>query len=115
MRLTRSELTKLAQDFWGNTGNPLDVDIAVAVAMAESGGVVDAVNDNYPEHQPDPESIYRYDYGLWQVNSVHGFSSYYLVRYPEYNAACAKDVWDRQGWRAWSTYTSGIYKKFLED
>lgn len=113
MALTRTEIADIAWRHWGDTGNE-NVAIAIAVCFAESGGKVDAVNDNFPRWQPDPNSIYRYDYGLWQVNSVHGYNAEFLLSHPDYNAACARAVWDAQGWGAWSTYNVGAHQRFLE-
>ena len=66
---------------------------AVAVAYAESGGDPFAIN-----HNNDGST----DYGLWQINSVHGFDDLFN---PVVNAEAAFDVWQRQGWTAWYAHT----------
>jgi len=70
-----------------------DLVVAVAVAFAESDGVVDAVNVN------GNGSV---DRGLWQINSVHGFSGLFDGAV---NAGAAFDVWVGQGWSAWYAHT----------
>jgi Lysozyme like domain len=77
--------------------------LAASVAMAESGGNPNAVNQ---------DSNGSHDTGLWQINSVHGYSDSQLKE-PYYNVSAAKAVFDSSGWGAWSTYTSGAYKQYL--
>lgn len=88
----------------GFTGD--DVAIAVAVALAESGGRYAAVSP--------PNFNGTRDYGLWQINSVH---AQLFAQYPTWwdasNGKMAKDVHARQGWRAWTTYNTGAYLLFL--
>jgi hypothetical protein len=81
----------------GWTGN--DRVIAVAVALAESGG------DPTAQHRNANGST---DYGLWQVNSVHGFPVPELLTVVG-NGRHAHEVWQRQGWNAWTTYKTGAY------
>ncbi|HET6495774.1 MAG TPA: hypothetical protein VFH61_10470 [Thermoleophilia bacterium] len=40
----------------------------------------------------------------WQVNSIHGFDAERLLTDPFYCAWAAHDVWERQGYQAWSTW-----------
>lgn len=87
---TPLELAKLAKNA-GFTG--VNVVNAVAKALAESGGVLDAVGG--------PNTNGTYDYGLWQINSVHGYDKNRLLGDPQYNANCAYEIWKRQGWGAW--------------
>ena len=70
-----------------------DLVVSVSVALAESDG--------------DPEARARNrngstDSGLWQVNSVHGFSG---LKDPQTNADAAFHVWQQQGWTAWYAHT----------
>jgi hypothetical protein len=76
-----------------------DTKIMTAVALAESGG--------------NPKARHRNtngttDFGLLQVNSVHGFDSNCLLD-PECNIDKAHDVWKQQGYGAWSTYNNKAY------
>jgi hypothetical protein len=79
-------------------------DIAAAIAMAESSGNTQAV---------DHDSNGSTDYGLWQINSVHGYDPARLLNDPNYNAKAALAVYQSSGWGAWTTYTSGAYLKYL--
>ncbi|MSQ29145.1 MAG: hypothetical protein EXR68_01470 [Dehalococcoidia bacterium] len=89
------------------------IDTVTAICLAESGGETQAVNDNYPRWRPDPDSPYRYDYGLAQINSIHGFEAQRLLDDADYNLAAARRVYDRQGLRAWSTYNAGAHLPFM--
>jgi hypothetical protein len=80
--------------------------IAAAVAYAESRG------NQHARHVNSDGSI---DLGPWQVNSVHGFDSGRLVNDAVYSAKAAHDVWEHQGWGAWTTFRSGAYKAYLDD
>lgn len=88
--------------------------VAVAIALAESGGRTDAHNDKPPDDS----------YGLWQINMIGGLGPEREERYntsrrtlfngPE-NARVAYLVFKDAGnsFRPWSTYTSGSYLRFL--
>lgn len=83
----------------GFAGN--DVIIAGAVGMAESSGRTDAIN-------------FVPCVGIWQIN-VRAHPEYTIdqMKDPGNNARAAYAVFKSQGWRAWSTYTSGAYKRYL--
>lgn len=110
--LSRSQLTGLAQSV-GFTGP--DVAIAVAVALAESGGNPGAHNSTPPDDS----------YGLWQINMLgslgpprrkkFGISSNTDLFRPAINAKAAKIIFNESGWKAWTTYTGGKYKQFLTE
>jgi hypothetical protein len=70
---------------------------AVAVAFAESTFRADATNHN---------SNGSTDYGLWQINSVHGYPELQNGQWkdPATNARLAYQVWKSQGWNAWSVH-----------
>jgi hypothetical protein len=74
-----------------------------AIALAESGGKTDAVNRNTNGST---------DTGLWQINSIHGYSSSALMD-PRTNARAAKAVFDKQGYTAWVVFKSGAYMRYL--
>lgn len=89
-----------------NAGFPSsEIPRAVAVALAESGGVVEVV------HRNPNGSI---DTGVWQINSIHGISSLSLQD-PNTNAKAAHDIWAAAGnsWTPWTTYTSGAYLIYM--
>jgi len=70
---------------------------AVAIAYAESTFNATATHKN---------SDGSTDYGLWQINSVHGFPELSNGAWsnPNVNAQLAYRVWKAQGWNAWSTH-----------
>lgn len=84
-----------------------DLVTAVAVALAESGGRIDATNTN---------SNGTTDYGVWQINSVHADE---FSKHPQWwsveNADMAHDIYAAAGntFQPWSTFTSGRYTSFL--
>jgi hypothetical protein len=87
----------------GFRGNALT--IAVAVALAESGGNTQAIN------QSD-----KTDYGLWQINiAAHPqYSPQRLLSDPLYNAQAAYQISSSgSNWNPWTTFTNGAYKNFL--
>lgn len=77
-----------------------NVGVMTAIALAESRGKVDA------KHTNSDGSI---DYGLLQVNSVHGYDPNCLLQ-AECNIDKAHEVWLKQGYGAWTTFNTGAYK-----
>jgi hypothetical protein len=76
-----------------------------AIALAESGGRIDATNKN---------TNGTIDRGIWQINSSHTqFDAQRLLSDPLYNAQAAVAIFKSQGLTAWTTYTSGAYRQFL--
>lgn len=79
-----------------------DLDVAAAIALAESGG--------------RPEAISRTnDYGLWQINapSWPQFTKTELLT-PAGNArAMAVVRRSGRGWDHWTTYRTGAYRRFM--
>lgn len=111
--LSREKIRELASNA-GFKGN--DLDIAVAVALAESGGNPDAFNGKGKDES----------YGLWQINMygdlkkdrLHKFEKFNVFQpmdllIPRANASAAYEIFRGSGWGAWTTYTSGAYKQFL--
>lgn len=82
---------------------PWDVQTAVAICQAESGGDTYALSSTG-------------DRGIFQVNFVHSdlvngdLSALYN---PAINVKVAYEVYSSAGWRAWSTYNSGAFYRFL--
>jgi len=87
--------------------------IMVAIARAESGGNTRAHNANPPDDS----------YGLWQINMLgsmgparrrqFGISSNEQLYDPVTNAKAAQIIYKQQGYKAWSVYNHGSYKKYL--
>lgn len=102
--LTAAQIAQWAQQS-GFTGK--DLQISVAVALAESSGRIDATNH---------DSNGTTDYGVWQINSVHAAL---FEQYPQWwsveNADMAHSVFTGSGWNAWTTFTSGAYKSHMPD
>lgn len=89
----------------GGFATRTDIQTAVAIALAESGG------NNLATNRNDNGST---DYGLWQINSVHtDILKIGDWRNPTDNAKMAKKVFDKQGWSAWVVYDTGRYKDFM--
>jgi hypothetical protein len=92
-----------------------DLDIAVAVAMAESGGNTTAHNGKGKDDS----------YGLWQINMYgamgpdrrkqFGLTSNEQLYDPTINAKAAYAIHKSQGWaRGWTTYGTKNYKEILQ-
>lgn len=78
------------------------LNMAAAIALAESSGRANASNTN------TNGSI---DRGLWQINSIHGGLSTFD---PLANARAALSIsGGGHNWNPWTTYKTGAYKKFL--
>jgi hypothetical protein len=88
-----------------------DLNIAVAVALAESGGNPNVYNPETATGTPQGEG----SYGLWQI---------YLKDHPEYandnlydpqtNANDAYELYSNSGgFSPWATYNSGAYQAYL--
>ena len=78
-----------------------DAVIGSAIGMAESSLNTNAIN-------------YIPCVGVMQVNAkVHTQYTVAQLMDPAINASAAYSVYKSQGWAAWTTYTSGAYKKYL--
>ena len=84
---------------------PWNSKIMLAIAQAESG--CNPRSDNSGLNTDG-----TYDYGLFQINSVHGHSRSILAN-PAKNTEIAFKIWQSQGYRAWSAYNNGSYLKFM--
>lgn len=110
--LSYDELVNLAQSVGFNE---TESKIMAAIAMAESSGNANALNDN-----PNTGDL---SYGLWQINMIgkigperrkkYGLQSNEELFNPIINAKAARGVYLSQSYNAWSVYTSGAYKRFL--
>lgn len=86
---------------------------AVAIALAESGGDYLAHNTRAPDDS----------YGLWQINmrgslgparrALFGIKKNSALFDPHINAVAAGQIYRMSGFRAWSTYTSGAYLRYM--
>jgi tape measure domain-containing protein len=95
--------------------NDKDARIMAAIAMAESGGRSMAHNPNAATGDNS--------YGLWQINMLGGMGPERRRQFgigsnnqlfdPATNANAARQVYQSQGFGAWSVYRSGAYRQFL--
>lgn len=100
-----SDTNGLAQLWIQAGGDPRLANTMAAIAMAESSGRVNAQGSN---------TNGTVDRGLWQINSSHTqFDGQRLLSDPLYNAQAAVSIEKSQGLTAWTTFTSGAYKRFL--
>lgn len=86
------------------TFGDIDGHTAVAVAKAESSLNCGAIGDR---------SLNPKSYGLFQIRAFKGRAPVEHLLDCKKNIQEAKKLKDTQGWRIWSAYTSGKYKKFL--
>lgn len=112
-KLSPAQIAEYAHDA-GFRGQ--DLTVAVAVALAESGGDTRA-------HNPVPPDD---SYGLWQIN-MHGrlgpdrrdqfdLDSDRELFDPEENARAAWAISGRgDSFEPWSTYTNGAYRQYLDE
>lgn len=92
-----------------------EIPLAVAIALAESGGNPRAHNATPPDNS----------YGLWQINmygplgparrAQYGLQNNDELYDPVKNARAAYAIRRGQGWTAWSVYTNNRYKRYLSD
>lgn len=97
------------EGFWINAGGPPSLAPAMAaVAMAESGG-----GNVIQQGQPYSTT----GWGLWQItpgNSESQCGTDAALLNPATNACAAVAKYNSQGTGAWTTYTSGKYRGFLQ-
>lgn len=86
------------------------------MAYAESAGYTDAVGDATLVSEKWGPSV-----GLFQIRSLRHPDQYPRpdnMRYADklrdvtYNASTAYAIFQKYGWKQWSTYNSGSYKKY---
>lgn len=107
-KLSQAQIAMYAQS--AGMSDPITMS---AIAMAESGGNPRAHNAIPPDNS----------YGLWQINMLgamgpsrraqYGISSNEQLYDPATNARAAAKILAGQGPSAWSTYSSGAYKRYL--
>lgn len=86
---------------------PRNAQIAIAVALAESGGVVDK--------KGGPNSDGSFDWGLWQINDKAHYVSDLVKTNGGANWSQAYLI-SRRGtdWTPWTTFKSGKYLQFMQ-
>lgn len=103
--LDNKAIAQLAIDHGFPTGDKQNLVTCVAIAQAESGGNVRAINQN---------TNGTADKGVWQINDVHNAKLPGQDRYdPNVNAELMMQISSGgTNWQPWSTYNSGAYQKF---
>ncbi|MFF9780397.1 peptidoglycan-binding protein [Streptomyces sp. NPDC013978] len=113
--MSLTELRALAAEA-GFTGS--DINIAAAVAMAESKGDTGAVGDQYLVDNKWGPSI-----GLFQIRSLKHPAQFSppdtlriegKLKNPLYNAKTAKAIKHAHNWKQWSTFVNGAYKQYMD-
>lgn len=110
--LSQESLELLVASIWVDS-TPEEIQTIVAIGMAESGGRINVVNDNVASGHQEPGSIYQWDDGWPQINSVHGFDRDKLTSNPEYAAIAALSVFEKQGFGAWVGYKTSRYLQYM--
>jgi hypothetical protein len=87
----------------GGVGKHSKLVIAVAIALAESRGKLDAVN----------QSRNGIAVGLFQIYTRGATRVDTRLFDPVYNTQRAIEKYRAQGWGAWSAFTSGAYRQFI--
>lgn len=98
-----------------------DQPVAVAVALAETGGDTDVLGRS--KDTTNPASLGQRDHGLWQVSGRwHGKKlQTFRWRDPYENCRMARMVFDefvkagKPGWTAWAVFNSGAFEAFVPD
>lgn len=100
--------------YWArHAGIPEDQIITcVSIAHAESSMLLANQNHNVG---PPPSD----DYGLWQINSTHGYNVTQLLTSGQYNANAMQAIYlarstssGHSDWSDWTTFTNGKYLQF---
>lgn len=89
------------------------IQIMTAISHAESGSDMNCIAD-----ESLTGSKWDVSYGLFQIRTLKNApgscrDKSLLVDDLQRQAVCAKEIWDGQGYRAWSVYLNGRYKKWM--
>jgi hypothetical protein len=112
--LSAERIAQLAYDA-GFRGK--DLEVAVAVAIAESAG-----DPTVPGDEDRQDRTWGPSIGLWQIRSLHADRGTGRLRdqeanlRPAVNAKHARAIWRERGgtFAAWSAYTKGTYRRHLD-
>ena len=96
----------------GEAGFP-DPHLMVAIVKAESGMRIDARGDIKLQ-----DNTWGVSVGLFQIRTLKTQNrgcrdESRLAGNVDAQVSCAKQIFDSQGYKAWSAYTNGAYKRFL--
>lgn len=85
-----------------------NVDVAMAIMKAESGCRTTAVGDDYAIR-----GLHAPSCGLFQVRTLQGRPSCDQLQNPATNIKWAYALYGASGWKPWTVYNIGAYKKYL--
>jgi len=88
-----------------------NVNLMVAISKAESNCRAEARGDGHLTYQKNGRA-YGYSVGVFQIRILEGrehCDTYDL----SINVKCAYNIYKGQGYKAWSVYNNGKYKKHL--
>lgn len=85
-----------------------DCKLAIAIFKAESGLRCEAVGDGHLK-----VGEYGASYGIAQIRYLKGRPKPEQLLDCEFNINYAYGMYKAQGWKPWSAYTNGAYKKHL--
>jgi len=88
-----------------------DVALMTAIARAESNCRAEARGDNHITYKENGRT-YGYSLSAFQVRILPGQEDCDTHEL-SVNVRCAYNVWKGQGYKAWSVYNNGKYRKFL--
>ena len=109
----------VAVDRGGNSGqdeSPLSIEEKIRKTFPEEPEIMLAIAK--AESKLNPHAINRanrngsVDTGLFQINSIHGYSEEFLKN-EDNNLKVAREIYDRQGITAWSAYNNGAFLNWL--
>lgn len=86
--------------------------IMAAIAMAESSGNSDSMNPN-----STATGLWQIMYSVWvkDPDASKLFKTRDDLKNPRINAQVARIVYNKSGYAAWKVYTSGAYRKFMDN
>lgn len=89
------------------------VEIMSAISHAESGSDLRCIGDEMLQ-----DRVWGVSFGLWQIRTLKNPNGScrnigVLRDNIEAQAICAKQIYDSQGYKAWSVYTNGKYRRWL--
>ena len=118
---TQDEVYDLARSVGFNHENAR---IASAIALCEAPATLNnapASNFGAVGDKELANSTWGYSYGGFQIRSLRADKGTGRIRdaeelvRPRFNAKSARAIKLSSGWKAWTTYTNGAYKAYLQD
>lgn len=119
--LSQDQVRKKLREL-GMTYRNAKIGSAIAMVEAPARGIVPVSADfSKVGDQELANTTWGYSYGGFQIRSLRaqkgtgGIRDEDSLRDPDFNCYAAKAIKDDSGWKAWSTFTSGQYKAYLQD